>query len=53
MYETAFTLDKDLIIRFQQQQMAELLRINGEQTKAIDILQTSVNELENNQKKNW
>lgn len=52
MYEIASTLDKDLIIRFQQQQMAELLRINMEQAKAIEYLQARVAELESNQKKN-
>lgn len=45
-------MDKDLILSFQQQQMSELLWINGEQAKAIGFLQARVNELEKNQKGN-
>jgi transposase len=45
-------LDKDLTISFQQQQIGELLRINGEQAKAIEFLQARVHKLENNQKNN-
>ena len=45
-------MDKDLTISFQQQQIGELLRINGEQAKASEFIQARVHELENNQKKN-
>jgi hypothetical protein len=52
LVDFAITLDKDLTISFQHQQMAELLRINAEQAKAIEFLKARVHELENNQKKN-
>jgi hypothetical protein len=38
MNQIAFTLDEDFKIRFLQQQIVELLRINREQAKDIEIV---------------